>query len=190
MDKIGEDAPERAQRMVAVPRLLVPVLLIHTLLAFIPRFASSFVIWDMYTPTGDLAFRTMNMTKPLVWPVTGAMLAGVVLATLFAMLHHRDLRSTIAPADAAVGLLLLGAAMYALGMHLAKPQMPQIRIAANPLIYSPAIVAYFLVWRNNLAGCSSRRWERIAVALIGLPSAAAFILAVLGCVVWVTRVAI
>ena len=58
-------------------------------------------------------------------------------------------------------------------MYILVPESHSPRIGADRRVVLDALVipAYVLLWRNDIAGRSSTAWERMGVAVIGLPSA-------------------
>jgi hypothetical protein len=147
----------------------VALLLLHTSMTLALWKAGSFVVWDASTPLSDAAFGFKNALAPLVWPIMGCATALVIFHVAVDAIRSCAM-PRLRPADLAAMLLLMVPAILAWAMTHATPTNPQIRIAANPLIYLPALPAYVLLASNSLSRLSSATWERIIVALIGLPS--------------------
>lgn len=165
----------------------VALLLLHASMTLALWKARSFVIWDASTPLSDAAFRFKNVLEPLIWPITGCAAALVAFLVAADAIRSRAV-PRLRPADLAAVLLLMVPAILAWAMTHATPTNPQIRIAANPLIYLPALPAYVLLVSNNLGGLSSATWERVLVVLIGLPSLLMLIRSAIGLVGWIMRI--
>lgn len=143
----------------------VALLLLHAGLTFVLWNARSFFVWDANTPISDAAFGLMNVLRPMVWPITGCATAWLVFRIMAGVIRSRAMPRLL-PTDVAALLLLMVPAILAWAMERATPMNPQIHIAANPLIYLPALPAYVVLVRNRLGHLSSATWERALVALI------------------------